>query len=123
MQTIRLTSRARRDQAHRLIEQAPEGAEVKITPAKRTTEQNAKLWAILSDISRAKPQGRNLTPEHWKCLFMDALGKQATWEPALDGQGVVCTGYRSSRLTVSEMSEMIEMALAFAAEHAVPVKD
>lgn len=123
MQTVRLTSQARREQAQRLVWQAPDGAEVKITPAKRTTEQNARLWAMLSDISRAKPDGRNMPPEHWKCLFMAALGKQATWEPALDGNGVVCTGYRSSRLTVSDMSDMIELIYAYAAEKGVPLQD
>lgn len=122
-QTIRLTSPARRAQAHRLIDQAPERATVRITPENRTSLQNSKMWAMLGDVSRAKPQGRVMNPEAWKAVFMDAIGKQATWEPALDGNGVVCTGYRSSRLSVADMSAMIEQIYAYAAEHGVELKD
>ncbi|WP_185999967.1 recombination protein NinB [Novosphingobium lindaniclasticum] len=77
------------------------------------------LHAMLSDISRAKPMGRNLKPEIWKCLFLDAMGHQANWVLSLDGDGVVNTGFRSSRLTVAEMSDMIESLYAFGAEHGV----
>lgn len=122
-QTIRLTTPARREQAKRLIDQAPERATVKIAPENRTTAQNDKMWAMLSDVSRAKPQGRVMNPKAWKAVFMDAIGKQATWEPALDGSGVVCTGYRSSYLSVADMSDMIAQIDAYAAEHGVELRD
>lgn len=122
-QTIRLGSPFSRVQAHRLIEAAPAGSTVNIRAATRTTEQNSKLWAALSDISRAKPQGRVLPPELWKCLFMSACGHQCRFEPSLDGSGVVPIGFKSSRLSKVEMSELIECVMAFGAEHGVVWSD
>lgn len=120
-QTIIL--RGNRESAHRIVDCAPVGSVLKITAPRRSNEQNAKLWATLSEISRAKPEGRNYPPETWKCLFMSATGHQVRWEPALDGQGVVSVGYRSSRMTKEQMAEMIECAVAYAAEHGVELKE
>jgi hypothetical protein len=117
-QTIRLTNASNRSRAALLCHQAPVGAVVNIRPATRSGEQNSKMWAMLSDIARAKPQGRELTTDKWKALFMDAIGIPADWEPGLDG-GVVNVGYRSSRLSKEKMSEMIEQIYAYGAEHGV----
>ena len=117
-QTIRLTGDTQRARAKRLIDAAPQGAVLNIRPATRSGEQNSKMWAMLSDIARAKPQGRELTTDKWKALFMDAIGIPADWEPGLDG-GVVNVGYRSSRLSKEKMSEMIEQIYAYGAEHGV----
>jgi hypothetical protein len=76
------------------------------------------MWAMLSDIARAKPGGRDLTTDKWKALFMDAIGIPADWEPGING-GVVNVGYRSSRLTKEQMSDMIEQMYAYGAEHGV----
>ena len=102
---------------------AGEGAVATVRKATRSNEQNAKMQAMLSDISRAKPMGRVLPPEHWKCLFMDDLGFKPNWIPGLDGDTVVNTGYRSSRLTVAQMSDLIERMYAFGAEHEVEWTD
>jgi hypothetical protein len=117
-QTIRLTTPRARWTAHQLIDRAPERAVVNIRPETRTNEQNNKMWAMLSDISRAKPEGRELTTDKWKSLFMDAIGIPADWEPGISG-GVVNVGYRSSRLTKEQMSDMIEQMYAYGAEHGV----
>lgn len=118
-QTIRLNGVGDRTLAHRWIEIAPKGAVLNIREATRTNEQNAMMWSLLSDVSRAKPQGRVLPPEVWKCVFMAAVGHQCRFEPALDGNGVVPVGFKSSRLTKAEMSDLIECILAFGAEHGV----
>jgi len=60
-----------------------------------------------------------LKSEGWKALFMDMIDKKPSWEPNLDGTGVVCIGYKSSHLTKAEMSELIECIYAFGAEHGV----
>jgi hypothetical protein len=122
-QTIRLTTPLARARALGLVDRAPDGAVVNIRPANRTTEQNAKMWAMLSDVSRAKPDGRELTPEVWKSLFLHALGHAQRFEMALDGNGVVPVGFRSSRLTKDQMSELIEMIYEFGARHDVRWSD
>lgn len=117
-QTIILSNPVARSQAHRLIDLAPHGAVCNIAEARRTGDQNAKMWAMLSDVARAKPQGRVLTTDKWKSLFMDAIGIPADWEPGING-GVVNVGYRSSRLTKGQMSDLIEQMYAYGAEHGV----
>jgi hypothetical protein len=117
-QTIRLTGAQNRARAHHLIEAAPQGAVVNIRPATRTNEQNAKMWAMLSDVARAKPEGRDLTADKWKALFMDAIGIPADWEPGING-GVVNVGYRSSRLTKEQMSDLMEMISEYGARHGI----
>lgn len=118
-QTIVISGLRARDAAHRLVSIAPEGAILNIQEARRTNDQNALMWALLSDISRAKPQGRVLPPEIWKCIFMASVGHQCRFEPSLDGNGVVPVGFKSSRLTKAEMGDVIEAIYAFGAEHGV----
>jgi len=106
-----------------LIDIAPPYSVVSIKGPTRTNDQNAKLWAMLSDISRAKPEGRAYPPETWKVLFMHSLGFQQRFEQALDGQGVIPVGYRSSRLTVQQMSDLIEVIQEYAARHDIALKE
>lgn len=122
-QTIVLSSPYYRAQAKRLIDMAPDRAVVNVREAKRSTDQNSLLWAMLSQISRAKPQGRALPPEIWKCLFMSAAGFNCTFEPSLDGKGVVPLGFKSSRLTKAEFSDLLEAIYSFAAENGIPLSD
>ena len=122
-QTITLANPSVRELAHRLIEAAPAGAVVNIKEAARTSDQNAKMWAMLSDIARAKPMGRVLSTEVWKALFMNAAGFTCTFEPTLDGRGVIPLGFKSSRLSKSEFSDLIECMHAFAAEHGITFTD
>ena len=74
MQTVVLCGPVQRSVAKQLIDRAPRDAVLTIREANRTTDQNALLWSVLSDISRAKPDSRCHTPEVWKCLFMSACG-------------------------------------------------
>lgn len=122
-QTIILNSAFKRSQAHRLIEQAPAGAILNIREAKRTVDQNALMWSLLSQISRAKPDGRVLDTDTWKALFMHEAGFKCTFEPTLDGSGVVPMGYKSSRLGKAEFSDLIEAIFSFAAERGIPLSD
>ncbi len=122
-QTIVLTGDYRRSEARRLIDLAPPYAVVTVKAPTRSTDQNAKMWAMLSDISRAKPEGRSLTPEVWKALFMHSLSHEVRFEQALDGKGVVPVGFKSSSLTVAQMSELIEFIQEYAARHGIELKE
>ncbi len=122
-QTVILNSEVARYKAKRLVDLAPAYAVVNIKEARRTTDQNALLWALLSQISRAKPEGRTLPPETWKCLFMAACGFECTFQPGLDGEGFVPLGYKSSRLRKAEFSELIECIHEYAARHEIALDD
>lgn len=118
-QTIILNGPMSRQRAHRLIDIAPDGCVQNISAPKRSDDQNAKMWAMLSDVSRSKPQGREYPPEIWKSLFMAEAGFKPRFEPSLDGKGVVPIGYKSSRLKKAEFSDLIEAIYAYGAEHGV----
>lgn len=117
-QTVILRGPSQRDFAKSLIDRAPADAVVTIREATRSLEQNAKMHAMLSDVSRAKPEGRCHTPEVWKCLFMHACGHAVQFEMGLNGQPFP-TGFRSSRLTKSQMSDLIECIYEYGARHGV----
>lgn len=115
-QTVWLRGEHQRRLAHQLIDKAPIDAVVKVSAAKRSDDQNAKMWAMLSDISRAKPEGRMHIPEVWKCIMMAALGHEVKFEMGLDNQPFPI-GFRTSRLTKPEMSDLIEFIYAYASKH------
>jgi hypothetical protein len=107
-----------RARAKRLIDAAPVNAVVTVKPEKRSQDQNAKMWAMLTDVSMAKPEGREHIPEVWKELFMHALGYAARFEIGLDGQPFPC-GFKSSRLTKQQMSDLIEFIYEYGARHQI----
>lgn len=88
---------------------AEAGDDYVVTIAKptRSNEQSAKMWAMLNDVARAKPEGRNWVPETWKAAFMHSLGHQVMFAEGLDGAGPFPVGFRTSRLTVGQMSDLI----------------
>lgn len=121
-QTIRLATEAQRHLAKRLIDVAPQGAVVNIQEARRTSDQNAKLWAMLSDVSRSRPEGRAHTPEVWKALFMNACGHAVQFETGLSGQPFP-VGFRSSNLTKREMIDLIDFIGSYGSAHGVRWSD
>jgi hypothetical protein len=121
-QTIRLTNDVNRARASRWCQTAPHGAIVNIREATRTNEQNALLWVLLSDVSRAKPEGRCHTPDVWKCLFMAACGHAVQFETGLDGAPFP-VGFRSSRLSKAQMTDLIEFIFSWCAEKGVQLSE
>lgn len=119
MQTIILVGFEQRQLAKNLIDLAPDDSVVKISPRNRSTQQNAKLHAMLGDLVKQKPQGRELDVETWKGLFLAEIGKRVKFEPSLDGTGVVAMAPRTSKLNVKEFSDLIECIYAYGAEHGV----
>ena len=97
---------------------APDGWIVEIHEPTRSLQQNAALWAALGDISRqVEWYGKKLTPHDWKHIFSSSLKKQNV-VPGLDG-GFVVLGISTSKMTIKEMSDLLELAHAFGAEHGV----
>lgn len=91
---------------------------VEVKPETRSLEQNARLWAMLTEISQQVDwYGNRLTPEEWKDVFSAAM-KRSKVVPGLDGGFVVC-GQSTSKMTRAEMSEMQTLMEAFGAERGV----
>ena len=114
-----LRSQADRDKVCKWVQNVDFGTMVTLKEATRSTDQNSLLWVLLSEVARAKPEGRNWTPETWKCAFMHYLGHQVMFAEGLDGTGPFPLGFRSSQLTKKQMTDLIECILSYGAQHGV----
>ncbi len=112
-----------RSLAHRLVDKAPDGSIVVVKPPRRTIPQNDRMWAMLTAISAAKPEGRELTPDVWKALFMHSLDHEQRFEMALDGKGFIPLGFRSSKLTVAQMSDLFAVIEEYAARNGIDLEE
>lgn len=121
-QTVILRSAYQRELAKSLIDKAPPDFVVNIHEPSRTLDQNAKLWAMLSDIARAKPEGRMMTAEMWKCVMMHACGHEVQFLNGLDGLPFP-VGFRSSRMTKGQMADLITFIQEYGARHGVRWSD
>lgn len=119
--TIQLRTQADRDRASAWVRKAPSGTTVEFRRPRRTTDQNALLWAMLSEIaSKVDWYGNKLTADEWKTVFTAALRK-ARVVPGIDG-GFVVLGLSTSAMTKSELGELIDLMNAFAAERGLELK-
>jgi len=118
-QTLILASVLQRRLAHKLIDRAPDGAVVNVREATRNLDQNARMWAMLSDVSRAQPEGRKWVTEAWKAAFMQSLGHQCQFAEGLDGSGPFPIGFRTSRLSVRQMADLITVISEYGDRHGV----
>jgi len=84
----------------------------------RSIEQNAKMWAMLTDISsQVDWYGNKLTKEEWKIVLTAGL-KQQKVVPGLDG-GFVAIGSSTSKMSIAEMADLITLGYAFGNEKGV----
>ena len=118
-QTVILHDDRNRAYARMLLDRAPAGSVVNVREATRNKDQNARMWAMLSDVSRAKPEGRQWTTDVWKAAFMHSLGHQVQFCEGLDGQGPFPVGFRTSRLTVKQMADLITVIAEYGDRHGV----
>lgn len=117
--SIFLTTRFARKRAHALLDAAPQGWVMKLAAPTRSDVQNKKLWPMIADIQRQVPEMAPYSAEDIKLRFLNALGVEMRFLPALEGQGAFPIGLRSSTLTVEQFSGLIELLYAFGAKHGV----
>ncbi len=114
---IILRTRQDRGRAVRWIETAPDGTVVEFKQKGRSNDQNAAMWSVLTQINKQRPvhNGVKMSAVLWKAIFLQALGAELVMLPTLEGGGLFPFGHRSSKLTKDEMSNLIELMLAWAA--------
>lgn len=89
-----------------------------IEQEKRSNEQNALLWSILTDLSKQLLwYGEKLTKEEFKDLLTAGLERQRAI-PGIDG-GFVVLGTSTSKMTKQKMTDLITLAHAFGDEQGV----
>lgn len=100
-------------------------AQVVVKPfiPKRTLRQNARLWAMLTDISEQIPWVVNeelitMCPEDWKTLLSASLRAELRVARGIDG-GIVLLGVSTSRMDVEMMGCLIDLMFAFGNDRGV----
>jgi hypothetical protein len=108
-----------RERAVNWCRKAPEGTRVEYKPPRRSLPQNALLWSRLTEISKqVEWYGQHLTPDDWKDVFTASL-RRARVVPGLEPGSFVPLGMRTSDMSVEEMTDLLELISAFAAERGV----
>lgn len=97
---------------------------LEIKPETRSGPQNARLHAMLTELSkRAEWHGQKLPMETWKRLCTAAWMREERQSPqlvpALDGNGVDIIYERTSKLSKAEMGRLMEWVEALAAEQGI----
>ena len=118
MKPIKLIGPSQRAFAKAEIDRAPDGYFVAIKEPTRTLDQSAKMWAMLGDLSKQKAGGFVATPDDWKAMTMHACGYECQFLQGLDGRPFPI-GFRSSRLTVRQMADLITWIMAYGDEQGI----
>lgn len=89
----------------------------------RSYAQNDLMWAVLTDIAKqvewpVDGKMQKLRPEEWKNILTAGLKRETRVAQGIGG-GFVMLGQRTSKMSKRELSEVIEFAYAFGAEHGV----
>lgn len=110
--------------AAEILSAAPLGSRFEIKAAKRSTDQNSRMWAMLTEVAQQLPwHGVKLRPDDWKLIFLDGLKRELRIVPNLDGTGFINLSRSSSDLSKSEMADLIELIFSFGAKHGVTFAD
>ena len=119
--TLILDTDSARNKAIDWVRKAPAGTRVEFKRVKRTLPQNARMWAMLTEVAEQhQHMGRTYKPDVWKCIFMDAaLGTKSNYVPSLDGETVVLLGFHSSDLSKDEMGELMDFIEVWCVDNGV----
>lgn len=119
-----LAGKQERDRAHAWIRSAPINSRIEFKAPRRSSDQNAMMWACLTDIARqVEWHTLKLSADDWKLIFLDALKAEMRLVPNINGNGFVNLGRSSSDLSKAEMSDLLELIMAFGAQHGVTFQD
>ena len=93
----------------------------------RTLDQNARLWATLGDIARqlqwpVDGELRWLESWEWKVIITAGLKNHQRIAKGIEG-GFVMLGQPTSKMSKRELSELLDLAYAFGAQHNVTFTD
>lgn len=102
-----------------ILDAAPDGCVVEFKERTRSLEQNARMWAMLSDVSaQVDWYGKKLSAEDWKTVFTASL-RNTRVVPTIDGDGFVPLGMSTSKMSVAEMAALMQLIEAFGAQRGV----
>jgi hypothetical protein len=118
-QTVRLAGDTQRAYAKRLIDNAPLGHVMLLGEETRTDAQNRLMWPLIADLQAQVPEHAKFSADDTKLRFLHALGQELRFLPELEGAGVFPVGQRSSTLTKSQFTALVELIFMEGARHGV----
>lgn len=122
-ETVTIKTPDDRARIARWAQKVEAGTVVTFRKKSRSTEQSAKMWAMLGEVSKqVEWHGQYLPAEDWKDMFTASL-RHARFVPGIDKGTFVPLGMRTSTMTIEEMSNLIELIHAFGAERGVVFKN
>lgn len=126
--TFPMNSPRYRQFAHSMIDKVPDNWEVVFRPKRRSTDQNALLHAIISDIAEQVVwKGQTFDVTTWKRLcvasWLREEGEQPEMIPALDGKGFDVIFERTSELDTQQCSALVDWCYSFGAQNGVTFKE
>jgi hypothetical protein len=122
MKPVRLIGPRQREFAKARIDMAPDGWLAVVKEPTRTGDQSAKFFAMIGDLRRQKPEGRDMSKEAWKAVVLSALGMEDETVEGFNGEPVTVAA-SSRRLTVRQMSDCLEIMFAYGATHGIVWSD
>lgn len=122
-ETVYIRSTEDRAKIARWANGVPAGTSVEFRAPRRSTEQNALMWSLLTQLSQQIEWcGKKRSPEDWKDLTTAAL-RHAEFVPGITPGTVVPLGMRTSQMTKQELADLIESIYAFGIERGVKFRE
>ncbi len=120
---VQIRGDADRSQIATWARNVPIGTTVEFRAPRRSNDQNALMWSLLSQISKSVDwYGQKLTSEDWKDVLTASL-RRVRVVPGIDAGSFVPLGMRTSQMTKPELAELIELVYAFGAERGVRFRE
>ena len=122
-ETVYIRSGEDRAKIDRWAQGATAGTSVEFRAPRRSTEQNALMWSLLTQLSQQLEWcGKKRSAEDWKDLTTAAL-RHAEFVPGITPGTVVPLGMRTSQMTKQELADLIESIYAFGVERGVKFRE
>lgn len=117
--TIRLSNTEAKSRACHIIAQAPTGHVAVIREETRSDRQNRLMWPLIRDLREQLSWMGEHTPDDVKLQLLNLLSSEMRMLERLDGGGFFPVGQRSSLLTKSQFSDLLEIIFKYGAENGV----
>lgn len=122
-EVVQIKEGADRDKIARWARHVPVGTTVEFRAPRRSNDQNNLLWSLLSQISKQVDwYGQKLTSEDWKDVLTASL-RRTRVVPGIDAGSFVPLGMRTSQMTKAEVTELLELVIAFGTERGVKFRE
>jgi hypothetical protein len=120
---VQIKSKADRNLIERWAHGVPDGTTVEFRAPRRSIDQNALMWSLLGQISKQVDwYGQKLSSEDWKDVLTASL-RRTRVVPGIDVGTFVPLGMRTSQMTKEEISDLLELIMAFGAEKGVAFRE